>query len=301
MKKAVLLLGFGGPAAASEVRPFLESVLEGVRVPPARFEEVLRHYDAVGGVSPYNESAFRQKAALESWLAAEGRALPVFLGFRHSFPSFREAFSALAASGASEAAAFVFSPLRSAASYGKYVALAASARDAAGASSVAVRYAAPFHDDPLFIEAQADRLRETLAALRPARALAIFSAHSVPQAVSDESGYDAQFRKVAGLTAAAAGCADWTVAYQSRSGRPEDPWLSPDVRDAVRAADRRRFDAVALVPAGFLCENVEILYDLDVEARAAAEESGLVYARSGTVFGHPSFTALMGRRVLEAL
>lgn len=300
-KRAVLLLGFGGPSSPAEVRPFLDSVLEGVHVLPARFETVLRHYDAVGGTSPYNALAARQGTALEAWLIARGHTFPVRVAFRHSTPSFRDVFTEFAAAGVETVAGFALSPLRSQASFGKYRDHAEKAKSDAGASRVGVRYAEPFHDDPLFIAAQAERVREALAVLGAKRTFVLFSAHSIPRIMADESGYDLQFSVMAVLVAAHLGLREWGIAYQSRSGRPADPWLSPDVSEAIRALDPARFDAILVVPAGFLCENVEILYDLDVEARAVAEERRFFYARAATVLDHPSFVELMGRRVLAAL
>ncbi len=301
MKKAVLLVGFGGPASSVEVRPFLESVLEGIRIPPARFDAVLHHYELVGGVSPYNTLTMRQAAQLEAWLAAHGHAIPVRVGFRHSTPSLKDAFSGLAASGVTEVTGFVLSALRSYSSFEKYLERAEKGRLEAGAAGVHVRYTESFYNDPLFIGALADHAAEAIAALPGKRPYVLFTAHSIPRSMSDQSGYELQFAEVSSLVAARLGGVPWGIAYQSRSGRPEDPWLSPDVCEAIKSLDATRFDVVVLVPASFLCQNVEIMVDLDIEARTAAEARGLVYARAQTVFGHPSFLELMGRYVLKVV
>lgn len=300
MKKAVLLVGFGGPASPAEVRPFLESVLEGIRIPQARFESVLHHYDLVGGVSPYNAVVNAQAGALKAHLFATGTPFPVRAGYRHSSPSFKDVFSEHAAAGVTDVAGFVLSALRSYSSFQKYQERVEKGRLEAGAST-RVHYTAPFHNDPLFIRAHAERVLEALAALPGRRPFVLFSAHSIPVPAAKESGYDRQFEEIASLVGAHLAGVPWGIAYQSRSGRPEDPWLVPDVCETVRGIDRERFDTVLLVPAGFLCENVEILYDLDIEVRAAAEEKGFLYARAETVFDHPAFLELMARQVREIL
>ncbi len=223
MKKAVLLVGFGGPASPAEVRPFLESVLEGIRIPPARFDAVLHHYELIGGVSPYNALALRQAADLEAWLTVHGKAAPVRVGLRHSNPSLKEAFSGLAASGVTEVAAFVLSALRSYSSFEKYQERVEKGRIEAGAENVRVRYSETFYNDPLFIRALTDRVADVLRALPGRRPYVLFTAHSIPKSMSDQSGYHKQFVEIATLVAAGLGGVAWGTTYQSRSGRPEDP------------------------------------------------------------------------------
>ncbi len=296
-RTGVFLAGFGGPASSQDVIPFLESVLAGARVSPGRMAEVAEHYYEVGGGSPYNRNVFLQRAALEAWLAAKGRATTVVAGFRHAGPTFEDALSALADAGVRRAVAFVLSPLRSPASFGKYVARLDAALASIGLP-ITFEYAPAFHEDPYFIQAQTERAVNALEGFPLEHTHVLFSAHSIPVSMSDESGYASQFERLAYLVAERMGASSWSVAYQSRSGRPEDPWLGPDVSEAIHGIDRVRTPNVLVVPAGFVCENVEILFDLDVEAQRAAAKSGLRYLRSRTVDDHPLFIEAAGRLIL---
>ena len=300
-KTAVLLIGFGGPTSPDEVRPFLESVLQGTKIPQARFDEVLKHYEAVGAISPYNAATFKQKQALERWLEDQGLNLPVFVGFRHSNPSFKDVFLSLKEKKIERVIGFVLSPLRSYASFDKYLARVEEGKKEAGASSIAVSYADVFHNDPLFIETQAARVGEVLDRLSKeerSKVFLLFSAHSIPEEMSRESGYAEQFIEIVALVSKRLGIKNGGFAYQSRSGDARDPWLSPDIKEAIAAMDRVKFQTVVLVPAGFSSENAEILYDLDIEARQKAESLGLRYLRAATAADHPKFIEMMGRAIL---
>lgn len=306
-KTAVLLIGFGGPTSPEEVRPFLESVLQGTKIPQGRFQEVLKHYEAVGAVSPYNAATFKQKQALERWLEDQGLNLPVFLGFRHSDPSFKDVFLSLKEKKIERVIGFVLSPLRSYASFDKYLARLEEGKKEAGAAAIAVSYTDGFHNDPLFIETQAARVGEVLDPLSKeerSKVFLLFSAHSIPEEMSRESGYAEQFIEIVALVSKKLGIKNRGFAYQSRSlpaGRQAAmPWLSPDVKEAIAATDRTKFQTIVLVPVGFSSENAEILYDLDIEARQKAESSGFRYLRAATAADHPKFIEMMGRAVLCA-
>ena len=162
-KTAALLIGFGGPTARSEVRSFLESVLEGTSIPPQRFDEVLHHYEAIGGVSPYNAVTAVQKNALEEWFLARGVALPVGVGYRHSTPAFKDAFEIFKKYGIEKVVAFILASFRCTSSFEKYKLKVAEALRAAGASGIELVYTEPFFDNALYLEAQTDRVREITA------------------------------------------------------------------------------------------------------------------------------------------
>ncbi len=300
MKRAALLIGFGGPERPGGVRPFPANGLEGGRVPAERYDEVLAHYAKVGNVSPYNANVEAQKAALETWFEGLGEPLGVGMAFRHSTPAFRDAFQAFRRHGIGRVAGFVLSPFRSYPSFDKYVERLEAAR-ASEASGIEVLYTAPFHDDPLFIRAQAEQVRRVAPESPSAGTFYLFTAHSIPQGLSDKSGYAAQFEEASRRTAAALELTHWGIAYQSRSGSPKDPWLGPDARSVVEGLPPGRYERLVAVPVGFLCENVELLFDLDVELRDAVVGRGIGYRRSSTVMTHPFFIELMGRRILDAL
>ncbi len=299
-KTAFLLIGFGGPRGPKEVQPFLESVLKGVSLPPERFQEVLRHYEALGGVSHYNEETLAQKQALERWLAEKGASFQVGLAFRHSTPSLADGLEVFGKFGVKKVVGFVLSPFRCQASFGKYLAAMDEAKRVSGAG-IDIVYTDEFFSHPLFIEAVAARIVETQRALDgDSKPFTVFTAHSIPVSMDEESGYSRQFQNTAALIARKLDLGDtWTVAYQSRSGSPRDAWLEPSVEAVIRTVDLEQFNRVLLVPIGFLCDNTEVMYDLDVDARRVAESRGLRYRRASTVKHHPKFIELMGTLLLE--
>lgn len=298
-KTAALLIGFGGPQGMDEIRPFLKSVLEGVPVPAERVEEVAHHYELFGGKSPYNAISLAQKNALEKWLVSQKVSLPVKVGFRHSSPSFRDAFETFQKEGVTKVIGLILASFRSYSSFEKYQLRLSEAQKAAGAGSIRVEYTESFAADPLYFEAQAEQVRKVLG--KEDGTFVLFSAHSIPTAMSDQSGYARQFSEAASAIAARLGLQNWAIAYQSRSGNPRDPWLEPDVKEVIAGLDRKKFKNVLLVPVGFLCDNVEVLYDLDIEAKKACEDHGFLYLRASTVTDHPKFIEMMGRKVMEKL
>ena len=294
-----------------EVRPFLESVLEGIRIPQERFDEVLHHYEIFGGVSSYNVVTSRQQKALESWLAAQGASLPVNVGFRHCQPSFREVFENFKKNDIKKVIGFVLASFRSSSSFEKYRSRIEEARRQAGADDILVTFTDSFASDTSYLEAQADEIRKVLrnfSAEEKRSTYFLFSAHSIPVAMSEKSAVDhgasyaSQFLAAAGTIAGFLDLGNnWSAAYQSRSGNPRDPWLEPDVRDVIRGLDKKKFKRVMLIPVGFLCDNMEVVYDLDTEAKQVSEESSFGYFRASTVADHPKFVEMMGRQILEKL
>jgi protoporphyrin/coproporphyrin ferrochelatase len=172
----------------------------------------------------------------------------------------------------------------------------------AGHAPVDVVYVGDWHEDPGFVAANVDHIRQALEAL-PAdvrsRARLVFTAHSIPIPMAARYPYEANLRASAALIARAAGFDDWALVYQSRSGRPEDPWLEPDVCDYLRAEHEQGLAAAVLCPVGFLCDHIEVLFDLDVEAVAVCREIGLPIARASTVNVHPRFIDALAEAVLE--
>jgi len=302
MIDGVLLVSFGGPERPEDVIPFLEHVLRGVSVSRERIEEVASHYHHFGGRSPINQHTFAQARALAEALRVDGRDVPVVVGNRHAPPFVAEALHALSARGVKRAAGVVMAAHRSgAASYDKYVRAVQDARDLAGPGAPEVVYIEPFHTHPGFIDALADRMKEAAASLDPDQqrnALILFTAHSIPQAMADASPYEAEITESCRAAAARFPHARWRLVYQSRSGRPEDPWLGPDVCDALREEAARGTRDVLAVPIGFLSDHMEVLYDLDVQAAGVAREAGLHFLRARTVLDHPRFIRALADAVL---
>ena len=304
MIDSVLLIAFGGPTRPEEIRPFLANVAAGRRIPAERIEEVARHYERIGGRSPLNELTFRQAEGLRSCLEREGIALPVYVGMRNWHPLLAEALAEMAAKGQTAALGIILSSLQTEASWERYQADVSRARDLVGPSAPTVRYAPPWSDHPLFIESVAERVEAALAEVPESertRAPLVFTAHSVPVAMAQASPYVAQLTAAAGLVARRLGCAEFLLAYQSRSGDPREPWLEPDIGQIIEklATDGARHAVV--VPIGFVVDHVEVLYDLDVGARAVAERLGLSLHRAHAPNDHPPFITMLADLVKQAL
>ena len=293
---AVLLLAFGGPVQPQDVRPFLDRVLRGKPIPRERYEEVVRHYDEVGGASPLNRLTLEQAAGLRDLLAREGPDLPVYVGMRHWEPFLAETLAVMAREGRRRAVGIVLAAHRSPASWDAYLDAAAEGQKRLGEAAPRIDYAPSWSEHPLFIEALASRTREALdrvPAGRRAGARLVFTAHSIPAGMSAEAGYAEGLSRTAARVAERLGAGAWSLAYTSRSGNPRDPWLEPDIGEALAAIRRDGARDVVVSPIGFLTDHVEVLYDLDIAARQTAGEIGLGFFRAGTAGSHPAFLQLL--------
>ncbi len=257
----IVLVGFGGPESPDRVRPFIRSVLAGRPAPPGRVEAVAAHYDAVGGRSPYNDAAAALAARLGEALGAD-----VQVAFRHAEPRIADALED--GDTAVSLTPFGGGPGGDA------------NRRAVEALGIDARWIDGWHDEPGLVHAWAERLGGS--------GRVVMTAHSVPVAAAEP--YAGRVRDLASRVAAAAGLADWELAWQSRSGRPSDPWLEPDVCTRVSGD-------VTVAPIGFVLPNVEIAYDLGVEARAAADAGFTLVPPPGA---HPALVAALAARIRAA-
>jgi protoporphyrin/coproporphyrin ferrochelatase len=303
---SVLVISFGGPQGPDDIRPFLANVLRGRRVSPERVEEVAHHYELFGGVSPITEMTQRQAAGLRARLAAAGHPLPVYVGMRNWHPLLPDTLRAMHRDGARRAIGFIAAAQHSYSSCQQYRENVAAARAELRREGhdVDVTFVGSWYDHPLFIAANADHVRAALGRLpldARAQARLIFTAHSIPTSMAASSRYEAQLRESARLVAAAAGVDDWALVYQSRSGRPGDPWLEPDICDYLRLEKAAGVAAAVLCPIGFVCDHVEVLYDLDREAANVCRELGLPMARAETVNDDPLFLDMMADVVLRTI
>jgi protoporphyrin/coproporphyrin ferrochelatase len=293
---SVLLIAFGGPGKREDVRPFLEIVSAGRCIPPERLEEVAHHYELIGGRSPLNELTMRQAEGLRQALKRSGAPTPVYVGMRNWHPFLHETLAEMRDGGQRRALAIILSSFQTEASWERYVADVSAAREKVGAGAPEVAYAPPWAEHPRFVDAMVARAADALAGVpapKRADALLIFTAHSVPVAMASGSPYARQLEAAALLIAGRLGHARWQVAYQSRSGAPSDPWIEPDICDAIRRVKGQGIEDVVVVPIGFVCDHVEVLYDLDVEARAVAAEAGLRFYRAQAANDHPAFIAML--------
>jgi ferrochelatase len=278
------------------VRPFLANVLRGRPVPPERVEDVVHHYERIGGRSPLTELTMKQAAALRALLEREGPRLPVYVGMRNWDPYLRDTLAAMQREGARRAVGVILAAQHSDASWERYQRDVAAARGELGDGAPEIDFAPGWYDHPLFIEAVAAQARATLNGLDAERRRAaqlIFTAHSIPTAMAADSPYEQQLNAGARLVAQQLGFADFTLAYQSRSGNPREPWLGPDIVEVVRERAAGAVRDLLVVPLGFVCDHVEVLYDLDVEAKRAADELRIGLLRAPTVNDHPSFIRML--------
>lgn len=297
------MVAFGGPHKSEDIRPFLRHVLLGRPVPEERFEGVVHHYELLGGRSPITEHTERQAHGLEEELFRRGELCDVRVGMRHWSPWLKDTLAAFAEDGHEEVLAVIMAAQETEASLSRYQQAIEAARAELGRAP-RVRYVTGWGLSEALIEAQACQLARALSELtleerKDVRVL--FSAHSIPAAMAAESPYVAQLEETARRVAAKVGLAEYRLVYQSRSGSPRDVWLEPDVLDALREEKARATRTVVIAPIGFVCDHVEVLYDLDIEAKQKADELGLRMVRAATLSAHPAFLRALADAVVSAL
>jgi ferrochelatase len=302
---AILVVSFGGPEGPDDVMPFLENVLRGKNVPRERMLEVAHHYERFGGVSPLNAQNRLLIAALERELAEHGPRLPVYFGNRNWHPLLPDTLRKMAQDGIRRALAFFTSAYSSYSGCRQYLENIEDARRQVGPAAPAIDRLRAFYNHPGFVDPMIEQVRKALneiPAERRAAAPIVYTAHSIPLAMARGCRYEAQLTECARLVSRGLGCDRWKLAYQSRSGPPSQPWLEPDICDylrELRASGGTR--DVVIAPIGFLSDHVEILYDLDTEAKALCQELGLNMVRASTVGNHPDFVRMVRELVLERM
>ena len=303
---SVLIVSFGGPQGRDDIRPFLANVLRGRRVAPERVEQVAHHYELFDGISPLTDITMRQAEGLRARLAGAGRPLPVYVGMRNWHPFLADTLRRMHVEGARRAIGFIAAAHHSYSSCQQYRENVATARaevQQRDGIDVDVTYVGSWFDHPLFVRANAEHVltaRDRLPADVREHARLVFTAHSIPLSMAERSRYREQLETSARLVAGEAGIADWALVFQSRSGRPEDPWLEPDVCDYLRRESAGGLRSVVLCPIGFVCDHIEVLYDLDREAAAVCREVGLPMQRAEAVNDDPLFLDMMADVVLNA-
>jgi protoporphyrin/coproporphyrin ferrochelatase len=301
---AVLVVSFGGPEGMEDVMPFLENVTRGRDVPPDRLEEVADHYARFGGVSPINAQNRALIAALRPELEVHGIDLPIYLGNRNWHPLLADTLREMRDDGVARALAFFTSGFSSYSSCRQYREDIIEAQTAVGPDAPEVSRTRMFYNHPGFIQANTDHVADALARVPERRRPGVhvaFTAHSIPQAMARQSRYESQLAEAARLVAERVAVDDHAVVYQSRSGSPRVPWLEPDVCDHIRALADRGVRDVVLSPIGFVSDHAEILFDLDVEAREAAEAVDIDLVRARTAGTHPAFVAMVRELIQERL
>lgn len=293
---SVLVLSFGGPENDSEVIPFLENVLRGRNVPRERMLEVAEHYYHFGGRSPINDQNRQLIDALRDQLKREGPDLPVYWGNRNWHPLLANTLRQMRDEGRRRAAVFATSAFSSYSGCRQYREDIAKGRTEVpdGPELDKLRI---FYNHPAFIEAMTDRVRDAFRSVN-AGAHLLFTAHSVPLSMAAGSDYVRQLNEACRLVAESLGRSDWKLVYQSRSGPPGQPWLEPDIGDALRSIGSGE---VVIAPIGFLSDHMEVLYDLDTEARELCGKLGMKMVRAGTVGVHPTIIGMIRELILERM
>lgn len=301
---ALLVVSFGGPEGMDDVMPFLENVLRGRNVPRGRMEDVAHHYERFGGVSPINGQNRALIAALEEELERSGPKLPIYFGNRNWRPFLTDAIAEMRDDGVHRALAFFTSGFSCYSGCRQYRENVQAAREAAGPGAPEIDKLRMFFNHPGFIEAMADRLRTAIRQREgdhAANPTVVFTAHSIPLAMAQNSRYELQLHEACRLTAEAANVEEWQLVYQSRSGAPGQPWLEPDVLDHLTALRESGTQRAYVVPIGFISDHMEVLYDLDTEGQEHAATIGLELIRVPTVGTHPAFVRMIRDLIVERM
>ncbi len=300
---AILFLSFGGPEGMADVMPFLENVLRGKNVPEARMKEVAHHYELFGGVSPINAQNRNLIKGLEAELKKRDIALPIYFGNRNWHPMLADTLKEMAGKGVKNVLTFVTSAYSSYSGCRQYLQDIEKALQEAQVD-LNIDKLRIFYNHPLFIDANVDCVKEGLAHFTPEQLKSLhiaFTAHSIPTAMASTSDYAGQLQKTCDLVAQAVGLTNHKLVYQSRSGPPTQPWLEPDILDHIKSLKQQGVSNILVHPIGFVSDHMEVIYDLDHEAKQLADELGIDMVRTKSSGNSPKFAELMGSLVQERL
>lgn len=306
----VLLMAYGGPESLAEIPGYLADIRDGRPTTPAVLAEITRNYEAIGGRSPIAELTRRQAEGIERTLNPAGmpQRFRVYVGMRHWSPWIEETVGRMSVDGIDRAVSMVLAPHFSGMSIARY-----QAKIADGLSmyrtNIDFAHVDSYHTAPGLIAALADRVLAGIARWPEAErdsVHVIFSAHSLPERIIRAGDpYDAQVHETAQLVAQSAGIPSdrWSWSYQS-AGRSPEPWLGPTYPDHLAALAARGIRNIVSVPVGFVCDHVEILYDIDIDAQRVARELGMHLERPPSLNDDPQFVkqlaSIIARRAQDA-
>ena len=308
---SVLLVAFGGPTPGccqkykndtcpGEAYCFVEGIVGTAESQIARIKDIASHYITLGGFSPFNALTFKQAHALEKALQARDLPLPVYAGFRHWTPYLSEIIAEMAQKGHRKILGIIMAPHQSKISWEWYQQAVKKGIEAVDGEKPAIDYLDPWYMHEGYVGAIAEII-ETACGDKLERAELVFTAHAIPQAAAKSSPYTQQFRKTGEAVAERVGKAQFNLAYQSAVENSPIPWTEPDINDWIRDRKAEGVDTIVASPIGFLCDHVEVLYDLDIEANETAEASGIDFIRAGTVGDHPKFINMLADFVCQKL
>jgi len=302
---AVLVVSFGGPEGHDDVIPFLENVLRGRNVPRERMLAVAEHYYHFDGKSPINQQTRELIAALTDELARYGPKLPVYWGNRNWHPMLADTLRQMKRDGIKRALAFVTSAYSSYSGCRQYREDIVRAQAEVGEGAPQIDKLRAFFNHPGFLGATEDRIKGALAHLPPNAqqdVRVVYVAHSIPLSMANTSDYVKQLEEVRRLSSEALGIKNDALVYQSRSGAPGQPWLEPDILDYLREVKEKNLaSAVVIAPISFISDHMEVLYDLDIEAKQLCDSLGLPMTRAKTVGVHPKFIGMIRELILEKM
>ena len=305
----VLLVAFGGPTPGccqkyendtcpGEAYCFVEGIAGASESQKERVQDIAAHYIKLGGFSPFNELTFKQADALEKALQARNLPLPVYAGFRHWTPYLQEVIAEIAQKGHRKILGVIMAPHQSKFSWEWYQQTVKKGIDAVDGEKPTIDYLDPWYTRPGYIGAIAEIIKTT-SGEKLERAELVFTAHAIPQTAADNSPYTQQLQKTGEVVAQELGKTQFSFAYQSEVENSPIPWTQPDINDWLKARKEEGVGTVVASPIGFLCDHVEVLYDLDIEAAETAEACGIDFIRAGTVGAHPKFINMLADVVSE--
>lgn len=302
---AILVVSFGGPEGPDDVMPFLENVLRGKNVPRERMLEVSEHYQHFGGVSPINEQNRQLIEKLTAELAAHGPDLPIYWGNRNWDPLLPDTLREMRDAGIKRAMAFFTNAFSCYSGCRQYRENILAAQEEVGEGAPEVNKLRMFYNHPGFIEVNAENVRNCLDQVpedRRSETLIAFTAHSIPMSMADNCRYETQLKEACRLVAEKLGHERYELVYQSRSGPPQQPWLEPDICDFIEQRHGEGgLNDLVILPIGFVSDHMEVLFDLDTEAKDLCDKLGVNMHRAPTVGTHPRFITMIRELIVERM
>jgi protoporphyrin/coproporphyrin ferrochelatase len=311
---SILFVAFGGPTPGccgrldpcpgNEATCFVQGITGDRAAAQARVAEVAAHYRQLGGFSPFNELTWQQARNVATHLKEQGLHVPIYVGMRHWPPYVQDVLREMTEHGLQRTLAVIMAPHQCFASWDWYQQTVEAGLAGLHGRGPHITYLDPWYTQPGFIAAIADYTRQAEAVLgrtRAQQAALIYTAHAIPEAMAQDAPYVQQFEATAAAATRLLGRHDYRVAYQSQVTGTPRPWLQPDINDAIRQAKEDGYHDVIVSPIGFLCDHVEVLYDLDVAAKQTAEACGLTFVRVKTVGNHLAFIAMLSDLMAERL
>ncbi|GIV18885.1 MAG: ferrochelatase [Armatimonadota bacterium] len=297
----VLIMAYGTPRTLQEVEPYYTHIRRGRPPSPEQLQDLVRRYEAIGGVSPLNEITYQQVGAVENALRRRGWSGRIYVGMKHWHPFIAEAVEQMAKEGVQKAVGVVLAPHYSRMSIGGYIDYTLQARERF-APEMQLRFVERWGSHPLFITAIAHKIQQAMEGWQPEQTMVLFSAHSLPERIRQwDDPYERELQESARLIAQQLNLPHWTFAYQSAS-TTQEPWLGPDILERLEEiASTQPYQQILCCAIGFVADHLEVLYDLDVEARQKCEALGLRYRRAASLNDDPLMAEAVADVVLQKM